>query len=419
MTYEQFFTEYYSDIYFNLWIFICILSLIFFILKNEIISLWDPLIYYVIIPLSNTFAIIIYLYSKNQINFESYLKLNLINLSFLLGYKLNKRKKEKKYSEEEYSLFIIYYYINNILNILVSGIFINKIGMLGLANPLLIFENNGLLMYCIYYFRISISILYVIKTKVYKRRNRFDKFPIVLLLIIGIISGAKFSVVVILSAIFMSINLIEKKKFKIRLIDILLVSILLIGIFYIKYNNILKGMEALFFRVISNGDIYYLGYPSNIIKKMEIPSITEYYIYPYLGPLNGRLLDLNNIKSIGQQLIQEVYTGNEGLGGPNSRYDVYLELKFNLYFGIILAFFIGKWMYFFRNIIIFKKSFMRILLHLYINIVILVFLTDSYLLSYYIIPFFLFTPLFYLLSILVFLLFKKRNIKIICLKEKL
>lgn len=94
------------------------------------------------------------------------------------------------------------------------------------------------------------------------------------------------------------------------------------------------GVERLVFRIIGNGDKYYLGLPNSIVEDIETDNVVVRFIAPVVGSTNlSSLLGYNvNNYNVGRQILLQHAPGRETAGGPTSHFDLFAYKYFGLYF---------------------------------------------------------------------------------------
>lgn len=93
-------------------------------------------------------------------------------------------------------------------------------------------------------------------------------------------------------------------------------------------------IERLIFRVIGNGDKYYLGLPDEKLEDIETDNFVVRFAAPILGSTNlSGLLGYNvNDYNVGRQILLQHTPGRESAGGPTSHFDLFAYKYFGLYF---------------------------------------------------------------------------------------
>jgi len=195
--------------------------------------------------------------------------------------------------------------------------------------------------------------------KCWKRKKYFKAIILILiwLLITGfstILIGAKSDFIVIFYASAMSFMTYSGRRINGFLIALLVFPIAIIFAFFILYKNLsIGGIESFseseyinglpyifdkfFNRILSNGDMYYLGIPNGIMDNMIVAeNLDILMMYPFIGSTflsNIVGFDVANI-SIGKQLLLYHHPDYIYAGGPVTHYDLFLIKYFGVFLGL-------------------------------------------------------------------------------------
>lgn len=167
----------------------------------------------------------------------------------------------------------------------------------------------------------------------------------------SILDGSKAAVLIYIYAAVLGVALYAQKKpkfyfFRLSIVfALVLFFALLVQSFDLKNQNLKSsnaqylpesffGLERLIFRVIGNGDKYYLGLPNEVVEDIEIDNVVVRFAAPILGSTNlSGLLGYNvNDYNVGRQILLQHTPGRETAGGPTSHFDLFAYKYFGLSF---------------------------------------------------------------------------------------
>lgn len=145
----------------------------------------------------------------------------------------------------------------------------------------------------------------------------------------------------------------------------------LISIFIVLYfnfhntldseNNVIDIFNSLFVRftdrVLSNGDVYYMGLPYNVIEKITVDDFIVMLFAPLLGVSVLSSIAGYDVSSLelGRQVLLYHYPFHDIAGGPTDHFDLF-AYKFFGYAGGLFVIFLGIYIYVIRMIIKSGKS---------------------------------------------------------------
>src|SRR5690554_3901934 len=94
------------------------------------------------------------------------------------------------------------------------------------------------------------------------------------------------------------------------------------------------SIERMIFRVIGNGDQYYLGLPNAVVEEIETDSVVTRFAAPLIGSTNlSQSLGYNvNNYSVGRQITLHHSPNREVAGGATSHFDLFAYKYFTIYF---------------------------------------------------------------------------------------
>jgi len=105
----------------------------------------------------------------------------------------------------------------------------------------------------------------------------------------------------------------------------------------------MNPITTIIFRIIMTGDIFMMAYVDNNIELLKGNFLTLTLPYKLVD-----ILDLEHVKSIGFQLITNIYN-IEANYGPNARHNVFGYVSFGYIGSMFFSFFIGMTTSFIRN----------------------------------------------------------------------
>ncbi|MCX3067001.1 hypothetical protein OQE61_05800 [Cetobacterium somerae] len=235
--------------------------------------------------------------------------------------------------------------------------FFKVIGLNIFQNKFSAFENVGVINYLRRALVPGELILLLIKRELYKKKSKVDKYIFMLIFILFIFNGGKASIVSFIMYIYAIYYnffrtktskkfFILKKYEKITLILAIISLLFLTKIIY-KEINYYKVLKRILFRIISYGDTYYMLYPSKLYDKLDIPNLSEYYLYRLVLPILRKIGYEGN--ALGFLIVEKLYNIDKAWTGPNTRSDIILQLNLG-YLGSIGAIISAKIMSILRRI---------------------------------------------------------------------
>lgn len=351
--------------------------LIFFFRKN-INNLFDPL-NIMIINLSSCFTIFIYLFFKKLIIDDYFYQLININIFFIIIFKIILSYKNIVVFNKKLDVkfFKVYYNVHTILFFLTVIYFYKLINVNLMVNKLNAFENLGFLRYSSIFLFPGQLILIFIKREMYIYKSKVDYLIYILILILFFFSGGKTATVTYFLYIFSILyflNLIQKnilyqklKKYSFNIFIFSFIGIIILFGLILKTSNLEIVLKMIIHRIFSSGDIYYMAYVNNNIEKMEGISLFNYYFLPIIRPILKRIVELKECVYPGFQIIEVIYGIKTNSFGPNTRYDLVLQMNLR-YLGIIGGILSGFLMGIARKIKTLNFIFLETMVILFVNL---------------------------------------------------
>ncbi|EMX6284612.1 hypothetical protein [Providencia rettgeri] len=359
MGYEEFFQISYS--YFDYFIYISIF--LFFILytltrKLSINGLIDPFTYTYTFTYATSYSVIIILYSLGHITHYTFFIFFIYGLLFVLSLKIFSITSFYPFNKKIFSFFIYkktkiftfslltLYIILMALTIYLKGFSIftetnryedNR----GFGPIVRILELSNLAL-------ISIISINLYQDSVLTWKKLIGYFLLLIFMLFNaMISGAKADLLFFIFTALVSIKVYDPtfklpKKF-IVIIFLLTLSFAMIALYFNFSKSIdddipiLEIFDALFRRltdrILSNGDMYYMGLPNDIYLSIKtnnifITTFSPVLSYSLMSNLAG--YDVSQLE-IGKQLLLAHYSGRTIAGGPTDHIDFFSLL----YFGVI------------------------------------------------------------------------------------
>lgn len=368
----------FNNLYNFLFCFLLIFSILFLVFRKNFFNLFDPLIL-MLINLSSCLTIILYLLIfEKRSNIKELLIILITNILFLITLKIKIQKPNIKLGKRKNKkYFQIYYFIHTILFLITVILFIKIIGTKLITNKLTAFEGIGWLNYLRNFFFQSQLILIFIKRELYSIRKKIDYILILIIVSLYIFSGSKVGLVNIILLILLTlfyINDISKSYLYIKLkkntIKIIVVGLLgvIIGFSLVSSKGI---FNRIIHRIMSAGDIYYMLYINDNIKKIIGVSMFDYYIVSIFRPILKYFIQLKENVVLGFQAIEVVYNIQTKEFGPNARYDVIWQINLG-WFSILGGYFSASLIAFLRRIRTKNFYILNILLFILINLEIII-----------------------------------------------
>lgn len=385
MNYEQFFAlAYDNSVYLMLFSALLMLLYLCSLRKFVISGIIDPFHFIYSFVFSTSYSVIIVLYINNCIDYFYFLLLICYGLAFLFPIYYFANAKRDGISYFIYSFFkatckgnvtkkyfVFFYFLLLILMISIKGFSIftstNRfednagIGVLARFYDIVWYFVAGI--YIIYY-KETILRFGFIKKLIFS--IPFFSFFILNLLIIG--SKSELIQYVLFYYLVLAVYGIKTKISLMKGIALFLVSMIFaLVVLYFNFNlqgdgNIKDLISETFFRltdrIMSNGDMYYLGLPNEIIEKININNVLVDLFTPILSSRVLSSLAGYDVYSydIGKQILLYHYPSFDLAGGPVDHFDLFGYKHFGVIGGCVFSLFIGFFIVIARNATSYAKG---------------------------------------------------------------
>lgn len=318
------------------------------LMKRVVRSIFDPLF---IALLFSAFAnsIPLFLFITKNIDTDKFVYIVLSEFIFWITYFCFRKKnscfapyviKESCVSDSVYFVLLFMYISCHLITYAYFGIPLFKDSRLdtytnsnggGILAHLLNFSSFYCIVYSFY--------LYYDKTKY----RYWGIFTFIVAFSFCFLSGSKGSILSIVTAFFFYKYFYKGSSLKIRPYLKYLPLILLFPICVIimqSGTDFMQAVGSFFFRLLANGDVYWMGVSNNVIDDVKIHNEMIYLFSRILAPF--RLIDYSIVDlPIGVQIDWMLLPGDEGiLKGPNSRLPILGWVLFR-WWGLILSFIFG------------------------------------------------------------------------------
>ena len=373
MGWGDFWSILFNNLYNFLFCFLLIFSILFFFFRKNLFNFLDPLLL-MLVNLSSCLTIILYLLIfEKRSSFKELLLILITNIVFLITLKFKMLKTNIVIGKlKNKKNFQVYYYIHTVLFLFVIFLFIKLIGMKLVTNTLTAFEGIGWLNYLRNFFFQSQLILIFIKRELYNIKKKWDYILILIIILLYVFSGSKIGLLNMILLTVLTLYYINNitvsylyKKIKKNKIKVIIVGLLGIIIGFSLNNNI-QIFARIIHRVMSAGDIYYMLYVNDNIKKISGIDMFNYYIVSIFRPILKYFIKLKENVVLGFQTIEIVYNIKTKDFGPNARYDVIWQLNLG-WFCILGGYLNASLIAFIRRIRTPNFYFLNILLIILIN----------------------------------------------------
>lgn len=373
MGWGDFWSILFNNLYNFLFCFLLIFSILFFFFRKNLFNFLDPLLL-MLVNLSSCLTIILYLLIfEKRSSFKELLLILITNIVFLITLKFKMLKTNIVIGKlKNKKNFQVYYYIHTVLFLFVIFLFIKLIGMKLVTNTLTAFEGIGWLNYLRNFFFQSQLILIFIKRELYNIKKKWDYILILIIILLYVFSGSKIGLLNMILLTVLTLYYINNitvsylyKKIKKNKIKVIIIGLLGIIIGFSLNNNI-QIFARIIHRVMSAGDIYYMLYVNDNIKKISGVDMFNYYIVSIFRPILKYFIKLKENVVLGFQTIEIVYNIKTKDFGPNARYDVIWQLNLG-WFCILGGYLNASLIAFIRRIRTPNFYFLNILLIILIN----------------------------------------------------
>lgn len=357
MTYEQFFSFFSENFFSNLLIICCTFIFIILLQKHRLFSIFDFYLLTYLLPIGFSVSVIIILLIEFHETWGwSLLFSNIVQVCTIAIF--IRKKTLMKISIEDKKFFQIFYGIHTIIFI---GLFCFKTTKFGLS----LFDDkvsfytggNGIFVYLELLVYTGQIILILFKEIFYKCKNsKVDRIILFIVFIGTVLGGSKSSIVFffakyIFTKYFLLMNfniygdnvqrkmLLEHSKRNIILFVCLVPFVLFL--FVVVNKNTSYPMIQLLERLVSYGDIYFLAYPTGVIESLPEYSFFQHYFLSLVNPLRRFFSFWNEEPILGFEIINRVYNIVNPTTGPNTRFDVFLQLSVPYFFNLLWSFILG------------------------------------------------------------------------------
>ena len=252
------------------------------------------------------------------------------------------------------------------------------------SNKLAMYTGHGVLVYLYLILPTGEFILLMLKRYIYRKKKMTDYCLFFILLFAAVIGGGKGSIVSFVANYFFikyyffkNFNLIgiseqreyiQKQNNKNIIICILMIPMVLLLFKIVNKDSETPLFLQLLHRMVSYGDIYFLAYPTNVIEKMPKYSFIQHYFISLVNPIRKLFPFYKEEPVLGFEIIKAVLKVKNPNTGPNSRFDVFLQLSTPLFFNYLWCFILGC-IYSFNRTRFFNDS--KSFLGLYLKIILL------------------------------------------------
>ena len=209
-----------------------------------------------------------------------------------------------------------------------------------------------------------IPYLYLTALKIKKQNTKYLVFFLIFVFAVfsSTLNGSKFSLLESIYAIFIA-TVLSNANFKVNFFKLTFVFIFVLAFALYGYqvnleNNGLSSksseyingspflIEALFLRVLANGDKYFLSLPNDIIDTVISKSAILSILSPVIGSTRmSSLVGFNmNDFTIGKQILLYWDPSFSISGGPTSHFDLFAYVHFGLLGGVVFVALIGSYL---------------------------------------------------------------------------
>lgn len=384
MNYEAFFKVSYE--YFDYFVYMSILLfavLYLFSHRLSINGLLDPFTFTYTFTYSTSYSVIILLYIFGHISDHTFSIFSFYGFLFLISINIFSRI---SYAPGDYKFFSIFcfdkkkaFLFSIIFVYLLLVAFTIKTKGFSLFTETNRFEDNRglgpivrILEMC------TFTIICIIS--IYLYRLRFNMFKKVLLYAIfiafmifnAIISGAKADLLFYIFAALVSVKIFNP-NFSVSIKNMVMIIFLsLTFVFVVLFYNFSSSInmnleygeifELLFRRltdrILSNGDMYYMGLPNDVYEGISVNNILVVMLapilsYSFMSKLAG--YDIGQFE-IGKQLLLAHYSGNTIAGGPTDHFDFFALLYFGVIGGAIFIVLLALLLCFLRKMTVYGRG---------------------------------------------------------------
>lgn len=360
---------------------------VFFILRKQIYSLFDP-INLLIITGGSGYSVVFFLYYMDAIDDYYFLSFIATQTAFFIGMVSNRKIPLKKIYQTthhplpKYSGLITVIYPLSVLLFISCQLIVYKISGIPLlmSSRLEIFSGGGgfgmvnrviqvtqMIAIAVAFYRL----LFIRNTFLYKL---FDISVIIFGILVAVLSGSKAAILFLIFslsyvAIFshrFNVSLVVFRRIN-RLSFFLLMLGFCGGIITIVYqtgnSDLKQAISVLAMRFINTGDIYYMSYPNGQIENMEQGNFFLALFKDFFGAF--RIVGWDKLPvNLGLQIFWSYYN-TDMVSGPNPRHNVFGLFYLGPVLSVFYSFIVGYIISYIRNKVLIKATpdFMGLILY--------------------------------------------------------
>ncbi|MCT4716365.1 hypothetical protein MUA01_15485 [Enterobacteriaceae bacterium H18W14] len=369
---------YASNLAIGLPITLIVILCVYFILRKQIYSLFDPM-NFLIIAGGSGYSVVFFLYYLGYITDYYFYSFLATQTAFFLGVISNQKKSLKKiYLTQQASLppysglITVIYPLSVMLFITCQFIVYYTSGIpLLMASRLEIFSGGGgfgmvnriiqvtqVIAIAVAFYRL----LFINKGILYKL---IDFLVIIFGLLVAVLSGSKSAILfMIFSLSYVAIfahrfNVSPKIFKKINRLSFFLLMLGMIGgivtiVYQTNNSDLNKALSVLAMRFINTGDIYYMAYPYDQIENMEPGNFFLALFKDFFGAF--RIIGWDKLPvNLGLQIFWSYYN-TDMVSGPNPRHNVFGLFYLGPILSVLYSFVIGYTISYIRNKILLKTT---------------------------------------------------------------
>ena len=385
MNYEDFFSLAYDNFFILCSISLLFMVFFFLVFRNFVVSgIIDPFHFIFSFVYSTSYAVIILLYINNKIDFFYMLLIAVYSLFFIFPIYYFRNKKEDRTSRFIYGFFKATHkgkisttiFVALYIMLLILIIYIKGFSIFTSTNR---FQDNagiGVLARfydVIWFFVAAMYILYFHER--FKAGNALKKFIIVIpfitffvlnLLVIG--SKSELIQYVLFYYLVLSVYGSSSKVGIVKIIFLGTISFFF-ALIVLYYNFQLANsgdLDSLFTkaffrltdRIMSNGDMYYMGLPNEVIEKINVNNVLIDFFTPILSSKFLSSLSGYDVYSfdIGKQILLYHYPTYDVAGGPVDHFDLFGYKHFGVIGGAFFCLTLGMFFVIVRNTLSYVKG---------------------------------------------------------------
>ncbi|PKH20174.1 hypothetical protein CIG19_18655 [Enterobacterales bacterium CwR94] len=361
--------------------------IVYFILRKQIYSLFDPMNFIIILG-GSSYSVVFFLYYYDYITDYYFYSFVATQTAFFIGLLSNRKHSLKRiFQNNSHPLpryagpITVIYPLSIILFVLCQSLVYYTSGIpLLMTSRMEIFSGGGgfgivsriiqvtqMITIVVAFYRL----LFIKKGFLYKL---LDSLVIIFGLFVAVLSGSKSAILFMIFsisyvAIFSHRFDVSPKIFRrINRISFLLLFLGIIGgiitiVFQTGNSNIEKALTVLAMRFINTGDVYFMAYPNGQIENMEHGNFFLALFKDFFGAF--RIIDWDKLPvNLGLQIFWSIYN-TDMISGPNPRHNVfglfYLGPVLSVFYSFSVAYFIS----YIRNKVLLKTSpdFMGLILY--------------------------------------------------------